>query len=79
MQNNWLYFHIFDGDKQLLMCCIKENIIKEEDLAKLDTFLAYYKQNYKIRSSHFQEGIDHICDGVNCVRTHIIDMNVSKL
>ena len=76
--DKWLYFHVFDDDKEILMCCVKEEILKREDLVKLDEFLAFYDQNYKVRGSAFEEGVSHTCPDMKCVRKHIIDVNINR-
>lgn len=78
MYDKWLYFHIFEGTEQVLMPCIREDILSKKDLEELAVFLAYYKQRYKIRTSIFEEGVDHSCENMKCVRRHIIDFNVKR-
>lgn len=73
--DKWLYFHVFDDAKLITMCCVRKNILIKEDLVRLDQFLAYYGQNYKVRESSFEEGVSHTCQNMQCVRTHIIDAN----
>lgn len=74
----WLYFHVFDDDKPIVVCCVKEKILNREDLVELDQFLAYYKQNYKVRKFDFEEGVIHTCKDMKCVRKHIIDANIIR-
>lgn len=76
--DKWLYFHVFDGDREVLFSCVKEKILTKEDLVELDNFLAYYNQNYKVRKSDFEEGVTHTCKDMKCVRKHIIDANVPR-
>jgi len=76
--DRWLYFHIFDDDKEVLVCCVKERILIRKDLVELDAFLAYYDQNYKVRGSDFEEGVSHTCESMQCVRQHIIDANIAR-
>lgn len=76
--DKWLYIHIFDGNKQVLMHCIKETNMNRSDFEQLAEFLEYYGQRYKVRSSIFVEGVDHDCENVKCIRRHVIDYNVSK-
>lgn len=75
----WLYFHVFDDATEVSVCCVKEKILSKEDLVKLDEFLAYYGQNYKVRRSDFEEGVSHTCPNMQCVRTHIIDANIGRI
>lgn len=75
----WLYFHVFDDSKLVVMCCVKEKILERQDLVKLDEFLAYYGQNYKVRRSDFEEGVSHTCPDMKCVRKHIIDANIKRV
>ncbi len=78
MNNNWLYFHIFDNDKSITMCCVKEKTITQTDLSEFDNFLAYYGQNYKMHKSVWEENVTHTCLDMICVRKHIIDANIKK-
>ncbi len=70
-----LYFHIINNGKEILICCINEKILVKEDLGRLDAFLAYYGQNYKVRGSEVDE-IPHTCQDMKCMRGHIIDTNL---
>lgn len=70
-----LYFHIFGAGKEVLVCCVKEKVLVQEDLVKLDAFLAYYNQNYKLHGSDKEE-LSHTCQDMKCVRGHIIDVNL---
>lgn len=74
--DKWLYFHVFDDTKPVVMCCVRKEILAREDLVELDNFLAYYGQNYKVRESMFEEGVSHTCKDMKCVRRHIIDANI---
>jgi len=71
-----LYLHVFEGAREILICCIKEHGLIRKDLVELDAFLAYHHQNYKVRGSYFEEGVAHICKDMKCVRGHIIDTNI---
>lgn len=75
----WLYFHVFDDDKLIVMCCVREKILSRQDLVKFDEFLAYYGQNYKVRRSDYEEGVSHTCESMQCVRGHVIDANIKRM
>jgi hypothetical protein len=76
--DRWLYFHVFDDDREVVVCCVKENILAKQDLVDFDAFLAYYGQNYKVRGSNFEEGVSHTCASMKCVRGHVIDANIIR-
>jgi hypothetical protein len=73
----WLYFHVFDDDAEVLVCCAKEKIFTKEDLVQLDAFLSYYGQNYKLHRSDFED-TTHTCFDMKCIRKHVIDVNIKK-
>lgn len=75
--DKWLYFCVFDGNIEVLVCCVEEQILCMEGLVELDQFLAYYGQNYKIRKSDSATPA-HTCENMKCVRTHIIDANIKR-
>ena len=72
----WLYFHVFDDDIEVIVCCIKEKNLIKKDLTDFDAFLAYYSQNYKVRRANC--GTTHTCADMKCMRKHIIDLNISR-
>jgi hypothetical protein len=75
IMDNWLYFQIFGGNKKVIVCCIKASIPKPEELIELDNFLAYYGQNYRMRTSMFEEAADVYCGNMKEIRASIIDAN----